>query len=246
MQPNPPQQPGFPPPQPYGPPGGGPPHGPPPVGGPPFGAPAPKRSSKGLVIGLVIGAVALLLVCGGIGVGGFVLYQRSDDSSDTAESGDGTIDGLVNYRGTAPSALTKNHKPGRITYPQNPPVGGDHATRWQNCEGDVYSEQIPSEHAVHSLEHGAVWVTYRPGLDGDQVDTLAGKVRGKDYALMSPYPGLDEAISLQAWGYQLKVDSADDPDIDKFITKYRQTATQEPGATCGSGVTATGAEPAAN
>ena len=39
---------------------------------------------------------------------------------------------------------------------------------------------------------------------------------------MSPYPGLDAPISLQAWGYQLKVDNADDPRIDDFIKALRQ------------------------
>ena len=92
-----------------------------------------------------------------------------------------------------------------------------HNAAWQNCMGDVYDAPIANEHAVHSLEHGAVWITYRPGLPQDQLDKLAGKVRGVEKMLMSPYEGLDKPISLQAWGYQLKVDNADDPRIDEFI-----------------------------
>ena len=46
--------------------------------------------------------------------------------------------------------------------------------------------------------------------------------------LMSPYPGLDAPISLQAWGYQLKVDNADDGRIDEFINALRKNATSEP------------------
>ena len=110
--------------------------------------------------------------------------------------------------------LTRNHQVGRIAYPISPPIGGDHSAAWQNCEGDVYSAEVPKEHAVHSLEHGAVWVTYRPGLSQGQVDKLAGKVRGEDYTLMSA-----------------------------FISKYARTATMEPGAPCGSGVTTTGSTP---
>ena len=41
-----------------------------------------------------------------------------------------------------------------------PPVGGDHNPVWMNCDGDVYKKPIPDVNAVHSLEHGAVWVTY--------------------------------------------------------------------------------------
>ena len=77
-----------------------------------------------------------------------------------------------------------------------------------------------------------------------QVDLLKAKVTGNDYMLMSPYPGLDKPISLQAWGYQLKVDNASDPRIDEFIKDLRQVAgrSRRP---CSSGryITATGTTP---
>ena len=103
--------------------------------------------------------------------------------------------------------------------------------------GDVYAEPIANEHAVHSLEHGAVWVTYKQGLAADQVAKLQTKVEGKDYMLMSPVAGLDKNVSLQAWGYQLKVDNADDTRIDEFIKDLRVNASMEPGAACSSGNT---------
>lgn len=225
--------------------------------GPGFGAQpgypaAAKRSgmSKGLVIGLSIATVALLVICGGCAVAGYLLYADAKDEistgedESTGEATSTTIDGLVNYRETDPDLLTQNHKPGKIAYRVIPPPGGDHNGKWQNCQGNVYDAEIPTEHAVHSLEHGAVWITYRPDLSSDQVDELADKIRGKDYTLMSPYPGLDSPITLQAWGYQLKVNDADDADIDKFITAYARTATMEPAATCGGGSIATGTEPA--
>jgi len=77
------------------------------------------------------------------------------------------------------------------------------------------------------------------------VDELAAKVRGNDFMLMSKYPGLDKPISLQAWGFQLKLDNANDKRIDDFIKDLRQNATQEPGAVCSSGnyTTKTGPDP---
>ena len=149
---------------------------------------------------------------------------------------------FVDYRKTHPEYLTRNHEYGHLAYPVKPPVGGNHNPYWQNCQGDVYPAQIANEHAVHSLEHGAVWITYRPDLPADQVASLAAKVRDRPYLLMSPYPGLDRPISLQAWGYQLKVDSASDPAIVDFIQRYRQVAAPEPGATCGQGITDTGVD----
>ena len=52
---------------------------------------------------------------------------------------------------------------------------------------------------------------------------------------MSPYPGMDVPISLQAWGARLQLESADDPRIDRFITEYRASDNApEPGASCAS------------
>ena len=57
---------------------------------------------------------------------------------------------------------------------------------------------------------------------------------------MSPYPGLDKPISLQAWGFQLKVDNAGDRRIQDFINDLRQNATHgAAGAGCSGGVTDT-------
>src|SRR5690606_593834 len=127
------------------------------------------------------------------------------------------IEGLVNYRETKPEMLTAEHVSGVLEYEVMPPVGGNHNDYWQNCNGMVYDAPIAKEHAVHSLEHGAVWVTYHPDLPNDQVQSLARRVEGTDYLFMSPFEDLDSPISLQAWGYQLKVDDASDPRIDEFI-----------------------------
>lgn len=213
----------------------------------PPGPPAPqprRRVSTRLAVGLSLGIVALLLLCGGIGVAGSLYFLRDTDQ-DTDEAGPnrGAIPGVVDHRRQSPALLTRNHRPGRVEYSLQPPVGGDHAPRWQNCEGDVYRTEIPAEHAVHSLEHGAVWVTYRPDLAREDVDRLEARVKGRGYVLISPYPGLDEPISLQAWGYQLKIESAEDDRIDAFVTEYRKTASLEPGATCGSGSTTLGTTP---
>jgi hypothetical protein len=170
-----------------------------------------------------------------------LVSDRGGDSMETAAVT--TISGVADYRTSDPAALTRNHKQGKQTYRQSPPVGGDHNPVWQNCTGTVYDAPIADEHAVHSLEHGAVWITYRPGLAADQIHALASKVRGVDYTFLSPYPGLDTPISVQAWGYQLKVDTAADPRLDQFITATRITAGPEPGATCTGGITATGTTP---
>ncbi|MDP9797442.1 hypothetical protein J2S43_005954 [Catenuloplanes nepalensis] len=196
---------------------------------------AQQRSWGPILMFVAVGALAV----GIIGYGAFAVIKGSESWEDRAAG----IDGITNYRETDPGMLTANHKTGPQTYKTTPPVGGDHNAAWQNCMGDVYDAPIANEHAVHSMEHGAVWITYKTGLPQDQIDTLASKVRGNEFMLMSPIDGLSNNISVQAWGYQLKVDTADDDRIDSFIRALRINATQEPNAGCSSGVTATGTTP---
>jgi hypothetical protein len=153
-----------------------------------------------------------------------------------------SISGIQDYRG---ENLSKGHVWGPVKYNHTPPVGGDHTAPpvWQTCMGNIYKEQIPNEHAVHSLEHGAVWLTYKAGLPADQVKILESKIEGKPYTMMSPVEGLDKNVSLQAWGWQLKVDDVNDGRIADFIGALAKNATAEPGATCQQGTTAVGTTP---
>ncbi len=116
-----------------------------------------------------------------------------------------------------------------------PPAGGVHWDTWQNC--GVYEEPIETGHALHSLEHGAVWITYQPNLSAGDLATLREYVEDDPYMLLSPYPGQPTPVVLTAWGAQLQLDDADDGRIAQFIDRYRQGPyTPEPGAACDRGV----------
>lgn len=193
------------------------------------------------------GPIAMFVAVGVIAVGiiGYAFWAQRDTGSQEWSERAAAIEGIVDYRTQDPEMLTNGHVNGQpLQYEVLPPVGGDHNGAWQNCQGNVYDAAIANEHAVHSLEHGAVWVTYNPDtLPADQVDALKGLVEGNDMMLMSPFPELDAPISLQAWGYQLKVDSAGDPRVTEFIRTLRVNTSMEVGATCSGGVTATGTVP---
>jgi Protein of unknown function (DUF3105) len=190
-------------------------------------------------------SVVILIAVGIIGWGVFAVAKDKHETSTPWDKRVAKISGVVDYRSKYPELKqVANHKSGALTYPVSPPVGGAHNPVWQNCMGDVYASPVPKENAVHSLEHGAVWITYKPGLDAAQIDTLKKKVEGKEYMLMSPYTGLDKNISLQAWGFQLKLDSASDSRIDQFIKAARVNASKEPGAACSGGSSSTGDTPA--
>jgi hypothetical protein len=124
------------------------------------------------------------------------------------------------------------HVDGAVAYPATPvpPVGGKHDRVWQNADGAVYDRPLRNEHAVHSLEHGAVWVTYGDAT-AEEIAAFRAKVAGVPYRMMSPLPGQPVAFRLTAWGHQLSVDSAADPRVDQFFDAYVQgPQAPEPGA----------------
>ena len=132
------------------------------------------------------------------------------------------------------------HTSGDVDYEQNPPAGGAHNPVWQNC--GFYDEPIRDESAVHSLEHGAVWITYSPDLPQDQVDELRDIAESQSYILVSPYSDLpsNTPVVASAWSKQIGLSGSDDPDLESFIQAYRQgPQTPEPGAVCTGGTSAT-------
>ncbi len=137
---------------------------------------------------------------------------------------------------TYPEYNNRNHVTSdqRVAYDRFPPIGGPHDGEWANCNGIVYTKAVRDENMVHTLEHGAVWIAYNPDTIGADLDTLKSIVADQPYTTLTPYPGLDAKISLQAWAHQLKVDSVSDPRIFQFITALRVNpyVYPETGATC--------------
>lgn len=132
------------------------------------------------------------------------------------------------------SGLTNTHTDGQVRYPQTPPAGGPHNPVWLNC--GIYNQAVPNENAVHSLEHGAIWITYRPGLAADQLAALHRIVDSNTKEIVSPYPGLPAPIVASAWARQLRPTSADDPRLTQFIRAFRDgTQAPEPGGPCTGG-----------
>jgi hypothetical protein len=210
------------------------------------------RAAVGVAL---IGAATLVAACSSSGsdhsggsatVSDTALSPAASDAATNAQSAGPTVQnvpGYTNPESPAAKAITgvtyrpepdHNHVEGTISYDSSPPVGGNHSQYWADCSGTVYPNAIANENAVHSLEHGAVWITYQPGLPADQVAILTKQVAGVDRMLMSPYPGLKTAVSLQSWDYQLFVDSASDPRVAAFIAalRFNPNTTPEPAATC--------------
>jgi hypothetical protein len=171
---------------------------------------------------IAVGALIVLAL-------GVVVWNAVQDRIDEA-----ALDDVQEY-----SYAGGEHVEGDLTYTENPPVGGPHNQIWQQC--GYYDAPVPEENAVHSMEHGAVWITYRPDLPADQIAKLKEKADNNDYLLVSPRPDLPAPVVLSSWNRQLQVDSADDRAVDAFIRTYRRNAdtTPEMNATCSGGNTTT-------
>lgn len=174
------------------------------------------------------GTVAASAVIGALLIG-ILVYAVTNQGSgfvDPLKAADKGVDGVV-----VNAKQDAGHTDSPVKYDKTPPIGGKHNGVPQTCR--VYTEAIADEHAVHSLEHGAVWVTYRPDLPAAEIDKLRGQVEGTAYRMMSPYPGLKEPISLQAWGRQVTAQKASDKQVGQFLDAYTGgPQAPERGASC--------------
>ncbi len=184
-----------------------------------------RRDRRNKFVAIVVGSVLVLSMIGGAI---YIAVDAKDKRDAKAAAAKAPIPGVKTY-----DKLSRNHVQTKVNYPQTPPVGGDHNPVWLNCMGTVYDKPVVNENAVHSMEHGAVWVTYNAKASAADIKTLSDKVKATPYSLMSPYPDEQGTITLTAWGTQLVLDSASDPRVGEFFTKYVQgPQTQEPGASC--------------
>lgn len=176
-----------------------------------------KRNQRLGLFGAIVGGTAVLAIIIG------VVVSSATPPVDPATI---EIEGLETFEN-----LEALHVQSAVDYEMTPPAGGPHNPSWLNC--GIYEEVIPAEYAVHSLEHGAVWVTYDPEqVQGADLDALRDAMP-RTYMILSPFPGLEAPVVASAWGVQVALDGVDDPRLRDFIIKYRQSPdAPEPGALC--------------
>ncbi len=178
-----------------------------------------KQSMKKFAGIAVVAAIVVAVV-------GLFLYQRQQASASIPE---GTQS--YNYAGA-------QHSTDPVTYTENPPAGGVHHPTWQNC--GYYAAPVANEAGVHSLEHGAIWITYQPDLPVEQVATLRNLAESQSFILVSPLEGIPSPVVASAWGRQIQLESADDPRLDEFVRAFRLSPlAPEPGASCTGGTSET-------
>ena len=190
---------------------------------------AKRRRSK--LVWWIVGSTAAVAIIGLIVAS--IVFAPPPPKEYEAGSDGVEIEGVETYENTT------QHVEGVVEYEQTPPAGGPHNAVWLNC--GLYDQPVPNENAVHSMEHGAIWVTYdADALSDEELSTLRGELPSS-YVVLSPYEGLDSPIVLSAWNQQLKLDSADDERIGQFFEEYwRSQNVPEPNASCSGALDAPG------
>jgi hypothetical protein len=168
--------------------------------------------------------------------------------SDPARSqGSGAVDqpgGACNVVPSSFTGLTRLHIDAcsAITYPNNPPAGGNHYPVWAAYQSFPFA--VPRGFWVHNLEHGAVVYSYNcPDGCADEVADVQALIDAlpvdQDCMLdeprrvvLTPDPLLDVRWGVSAWGYTLRADCVDD---ERFRQFYLNHYAQGPEPVCGNG-----------
>jgi len=159
--------------------------------------------------------------------------QQNGFPDKPAIPNESSIEGVQTY----PDKSVYHNHVSEVQTPEGdiPPAFGEHLSAWQNC--GIYEQPVGLGNALHSMEHGAVWLTYAPNLSESQIADLQKLVHGHGYVLMSPYPPQKKPAVLTAWGVQLIIDTLPDDRISQFVVYYEQgPQNPEPGAPCSGAV----------
>jgi len=117
-----------------------------------------------------------------------------------------------------------------VEYETAPPVSGRHASSPAPC--GTHATPIQNETQVHSLEHGAVGIQFKPDLDPEQVATIESIVSDYDEGVFSaPYEDMQTPIAVTSWGRKMELDAADGSVISEYVDAFRNKG-PESGQSC--------------
>ena len=118
-----------------------------------------------------------------------------------------------------------------VEYETAPPVSGRHAINTAPC--GTHATQIQNETQVHSLEHGAVGIQFRPDLDPEGIRTIESVVADYENGVFSgPYEGMDSPIVVSSWGRMMELDTADVSTIREYADAFRNKGPESGAEPC--------------
>lgn len=107
-------------------------------------------------------------------------------------------------------------------YHSNPPTSGPHFAN--PADWGVYDKELPDETLIHNLEHGGIWISYKPEILGETRKKLEHfyETYGRKI-IVTPRARNDADIALAAWGRldTFGVSDYSDERVEQFIKAFR-------------------------
>ncbi|HYE22709.1 MAG TPA: DUF3105 domain-containing protein, partial [Verrucomicrobiae bacterium] len=154
--------------------------------------------------------ILIFVLAIGLALGlGFILFQSSKPENQKQYGEPYEIQGQQHI----PEGST-DHPP----YNSNPPTSGWHWPQPARCL--AYTDTQADEKLIHNLEHGGIWISYKPDVDQQTKDSLNDFVRRYANVLVEPRAANDSNIAVAAWGRLLKLERYEESRIIEFIEAY--------------------------
>jgi type II secretory pathway pseudopilin PulG len=168
-----------------------------------------------IIVGIVIVVLGL----------GFLLFSQDQKTAGLKVDADAN----AAKQGQEFPELSRTHiNPGdqHEAYNSNPPTSGPH---WaQPANWGVYDTPQVDEQFVHNLEHGGIWISYKPSIDADTKAKLQAIAKANPGSVvMSPREADESPIVLASWTRLEKLESYDEAKILDFI-KSNKNKSPEP------------------
>lgn len=107
-------------------------------------------------------------------------------------------------------------------YETQPPTSGNHHPA-QQADG-AYTEQVPAEYAIHSMEHGRVAIQYSPDLpEADQLELKGLFDESPGGMLLFPNPEMPYEVAATAWTQLVGCERYEGPATIDAIRAFRDT-----------------------
>lgn len=198
----------------------------------------------GAVLGLALIGAIIAVAVGGGGGGSDTKKDPGDTTEAKAPSANiSDFDEAVKTSGCVYKAVPPTgggeHTSEPVTYKQNPPSSGAHHP--EAAPAGIYEpgNEPDKEKWVHSLEHGRILMTYKPGTPPETVKALEGVFNepllgtpGYQKQVLQNNTKMPFAIAALAWGQQLtckevKNAPATYDAIRAFATRFANKAPEE-------------------